>query len=499
MPFVKIHSNCLSTKFIEWTERHFREFDQCTKRLTDISKKAGKTSDAFQKTVKNFQFLSTWKTLEDINREIIKPIHVRAVTHLLLTSDKFRKKVPISQRLLTTLEKPLGRLTNLTLLSLVRLWFEHFDKLCSPDVLKVFGKFLSERIESRVAKHNCSPEMKNLHEYAELIFKSDGPARLINSLSQSEALDEIFNKPGLQGYESGRFQNICRMLYYIETLSRIPVGTNHSVLAEVKKREVYEAPFDDKLLIGHRILSILIDRSPEEDVSDCWQDVILAIAGDPRVPKASPKYQKWWAFLTQQQISKVYGWLSKVDLQLFLAALEEHGKSSGNFDLQRMFPSRKKFLEGLIKQGLVKRSRLFIGSKADMFLKQIYKNKELPSYARALDTYRSMIYLQVGNCHFIEGSHSFKLWIFSKIPEDSKIFNYTKREFTVWELSTSLVSDCLKIYKSEFKYTDIVHSPLNFRWQHKAIEFLKENGEVLDLEDIFTTQEYRSYKIMYGF
>lgn len=498
MPFTKIRSNCLSTKYIEWTERHFREFDQCTKRLSDISQKAGKTSDAFQKTSKNFQFLSTWKTFEDIIREIIKPIHVRAVTHLLLTSDTFREKVPISQRLLTTLEKPLGRLTNLTLLSLVRLWFEHFDKLCSPDVLKVFGKFLSERIESRVAKHNCSIEMKNLHEYAELIFKSDGPAQLINSLSQSEALDEIFNKPGLQGYESGRFQNICRMLYYIETLSKIPVGSDHSVLKEVQRAEVYNAPFDDRLLIGHRVLSILIDRTPDDKISDSWQNAILTIAGDPRVPKASPKYQKWWSFISASQINKVMGWLSGFDLKLFLEALEEYGRSSGNSDLQRMFPARKKFLEGLMRQNLVKKSRLFVGNSADSFLRSMYHNKNLPSYARVQDTYRCMLHLQVGNCHMIEGSHSFKMWIFSHIPEDECIFNYAKKYFTVYDLSTNILNSYEMKNNKNITYTNLVHVSNSTNWQRQAIIFLSQNNVNIDIEDMLGISKYNYIKSRFG-
>lgn len=498
MPFTKIRPTFLSLKCLEWKDTHFKEYDKCSNQLIEISRKAGTTSDAFEQAVKNINFVATWRSTEEFFEAIQKSIHVRAVTHLLLTSDTFRKKVPISQRLLSALEKPLGRITNLTLMSLVRLWLDYFDKLGTPDMLNMFGNFLSSQISIKTNNKNCSVEIKNLHKCSDIIFRSDGPSHLVKSIIHPYTLDDVFSKPGLQGYESGRFQSICRMLYYIETLKSIPVGKDHSVLAEVIKREVHEAPFDNDLLIGHKVLSILIDRSPDEDISDPWQNVILTIAGDPRVPKASPKFQKWWAFLTPQQIAKVNGWLSKVDLALFLTALEEHGRSSGNFDLQRMFPSRKKFLEGLIKQGLVKHSRLFIGTKADIFLRRIYKNKELPSYARVSDSHRSIIYLQVGNCHMIEGSHSFKLWIFSKIPEDNSIFNYTKNNFSVSNLSTEIVYACSNKFLINYKYVDIVHSPFNFRWQHKAIEFLKNNGEQLDIEEIFTKQEYKSYKIMYG-
>lgn len=498
MNFDRLKIKMPRLRCMEWTERHFTEYAKCTNLLSEIAKKAGTTSDAFNFSVNKFLKLAKNDNLEIFYKEIVKPVHVRAITYLLLNNNYFRSKILISQRLLNALEKPLGRLSNLALLSLVRLWFDFFDTLGDESILNIFGKFLISRLNKRAENSNCSPEFSNLMSYSSIIFTKDGPARLVESLPPDTTLHDIFSKPGLHGYESGRFLTICRMLHYIKTLEIIPAGTYHSVLDEVIKREVFESPYKDNLLLGHKILSIIIDRSPDEDISDSWRNVLLSIAGDPRVPKSSPKYQKWWAFLTHNQISKVCGWLSKVDLKLFLQALEEYGVSSGNTDLQRMFPSRKKFLEGLIEQRLVKHSRLFIGSNADRSFKATYGYRELPSYARVLDSNRSMIYLHVGNCHMIEGSHSFKLWIFNKLPDDIKLLNYTKKEFSVYDLSTSIVSECSNKFSNDFDYINIVHSPFNFNWQHKAISFLREYGVQIDLEEIFTPNEYRSYKRMYG-
>jgi len=128
----------------------------------------------------------------------------------------------------------------------------------------------------------------------------------------------------------------------------------------------------------------------------------------------------------------------------------------------------------------------------------MYKREDLPSYARVRDTHRSILYLHVGNCHLIEGSHSFKLWIFSKLPDNVSIFNYVRREFTVQELSSDLVDSCSSTFGSNFKYTNIVHSPSNFNWQHHAISFLRNAGEKIDLDEIFTKNEYKAYRSMYG-
>lgn len=498
MSFVRISSTLPPLRCPEWTEKDFLIFSKNSARLVEIAKKAGTTSDAFNNSVNKFQYYAKFETIEKLIREITKPVHVRAVIHLLLNDATFRNKVNLSEYLLNALEKPLGRLSNLALMALVRLWFEQFDRLRPEKIINYFGQFILNRLKTKTENPRCSDEFYNLYKYGSLIFQKEGPAKLIDAIPRNKTLEAFFNKPGLQGYENGRFQQICRNIYYIETLNKIPVGTYHSVLDEVKKQEVYGALYKDKLLIGHKILSILIDRSPDENISDSWQNTILTIAGDPRVPKASPRYQKWWAFMSQAQIAKVVGWLSKVDLKLFLEALEEYGRSSGKEDLQRMFPSRKQFLEGLLRQGLVKKSRLFIGNQADTFLRSMYKREDLPSYARVRDTHRSILYLHVGNCHLIEGSHSFKIWIFSKLPENVSIFNYVRREFSVQELSSDLIDSCEKTFGSNFKYTDIRHSPSNFNWQHHAISFLRNAGEKIDLEEIFTKNEYKAYRSMYG-
>ncbi|MEI8647018.1 EH signature domain-containing protein [Paraglaciecola sp. Hal342] len=95
---------------------------------------------------------------------------------------------------------------------------------------------------------------------------------------------------------------------------------------------------------------ILIDRAPKQGVDESWQNAVIAIAGDPRVPKSHPRYMKWWSQLTNAQSKKVQGWLSKLDLKLFLEALEDYSKSSRDDDMIRMFPSRKHFLEGMHKR-----------------------------------------------------------------------------------------------------------------------------------------------------
>ncbi|MEN1354777.1 EH signature domain-containing protein, partial [Pseudomonas aeruginosa] len=94
-------------------------------------------------------------------------------------------------------------------------------------------------------------------------------------------------------------------------------------------------------------------------------------AGDPRISRNSPNYREWWQFLGEERVQKVRGWLSKEDLRLFLQAVEQFGIETQNDDLQRMFPARKQFLEGLFKLKLIRNTRLLLGGRAQHSVKRI--------------------------------------------------------------------------------------------------------------------------------
>ena len=253
-------------------------------------------------------------------------------------------------------------------------------------------------------------------------------------------------------------------------------------------------------MLGHEILRILIDRSPREGVDKQWQAILLTIAGDPRISKGSSKYQRWWAALNDQQIQKVRGWLSRVDLLLFLKVLEDYAENNGKSDMKRMFPARKKFLEGLFDMGLVEDSRLFLNYNAEDYLEgylnENYKNSELPTYA-TVSSSQSMIYLKVAGKHLIEGTHSFKLWIFEDLPQTCKIFDYSKSEFTDSDLRKKVEASFLEAFKGSQKaYKAITHG--HKTWQHRAIKVFSDFGVQIDPEKVLTNQSYLEYKRKYG-
>lgn len=434
----------------------------------------------------------------DISSYIANPIEAKAFASYFAHNER-DDRLPVTKDILDAINASSTKIKRQTLMLLVEGYLSRYDEGLGQKSLDILGDYIKQRLAHFDSEGRRS-ELKTLAGNRDLIFSSSGPNRLV-AMAREQLLDlaDIFGKLGLESYCGGRYFLLCRYLYYLEELKAIPVGSDHKVLTEVKKESVYGSPGHTMPQLGHDVLAILIDRSKGHELSDHWMRVILEIAGDPRVQENNKAHRQWWSHLGKERIGLMRGWLSRVDLKLFLQFLGDYGESSGDQNLQRMYPSRKLFLEGLINQDLVSNSRLFVNPRAENFLKKAYKKEDLPEYAEMKDSYRSMIYLQVGKLHMIEGSHAFKLWIFPEIPEASNILSYQHTDFTAQKLSSELKT----LYELEFGHNakepaNIVHQPQNFSWQHQAIKYLKENGIKLNVEKLFSKQDYKKYIKIHG-
>ncbi|MEZ4600739.1 MAG: EH signature domain-containing protein [Syntrophotaleaceae bacterium] len=482
----------------EWKTADFAVLERCKNKMQDLAGKTGKGSDRFKKACQRL-----WKLAKDgrghaMAGEIHSSIDVRALTHLLGKNKDFFQDVPVTEDLLESLYKPRPKLGRLSLLQLITAFFVHFDEIAEREVFNRLCDLICLEIAQNFGQSG-EGDFAILNKHRNILFTINGPKNLVTyAKTFGIDLDQALKDLAVDGCQEGRFQRVARFHYYLQTIRELSVGEDHPVLTEICKPQVYNAPAEEGRLMGHEILTLLIDRSLPSDVSDTWRRVIVTIAGDPRVPQASQRYQKWWAFLGEDRIRKVRGWLSRFDLLLFLGILQEYGESTWNSDLMRMFPARKAFLEGLYRQGLISDSRLFVGKHAEKYLNKNYLRHELPEYAFVKDPYRSMIYLRVGEVHLIEGSHSFKLWVFPKLPSQINLMDYSNKEFTPQELSSDIRYAYLKEFNSDWnRIADIIHNP-NITWQAKAIEHLRNLGVELDVEELFSKEDYRSYKYRFG-
>ncbi len=287
----------------------------------------------------------------------------------------------------------------------------------------------------------------------------------------------------------------AKRIYYVEKLKTIAVNQPHEILSEIQRKSVFESRYDEHALLGHKALETLIERAPHGNISDAWLNVILAIGGDPRIPSHHPKYIKWWSHIPSALINKVRGWLSKLDLRLFLEALEAYSESSGKADLKRMYPSRKRFLEGLFDAGLISHTRLYLSYDAARYLKTHYKKEHLPSYSN-VDGDKSIIYVQLGDRHLVEGSHSCYLWVYRSLSSTAIVFNYDKQNVSYYDLTSGMGARMTQ--EGHAPVDNIQHNPTNFSWQRKAISQLKAINVPITMKQVLTEADYNAFVRRFG-
>lgn len=477
------------------SKQAIRCFKGLTKKLEEKAKRAGEGSTAYKKQI---AFLKDCAERgKDLVPEIKTGRDIRALIYLWNTDDSFT----VTRLMLLRFREIRPKQGALALYNLTQVFFKFFEKCGDFDglakfLLSEYGKLERRSLVSEVAviKKNCK-----------ILFHISGPDNIVKiALKNNKDLKEVLKESGVPIDRQGRFQDLCKQYYYIESVRNLSLGEESHLFAELVKKDVAESPYAGGPAIGHEIIRVLAEKAItlNKPIPDNWLKVILTIGGDPRVPVSAMNYRHWWSLLQKKYTDKVKQALSRFDLKLFLAALDEYRKRSNNEELLRMFPSRKRFLEGLFGQNLVGTTRLFVGNNARTFLNRNYEKKELPSFAKLIDPDKSIIYLQIGGLHMIEGSHSFSLWIFDHLPEDNDILNYSKNIYGVRELGLDLAEKYWhgkkwSSHTAELPHR-IIHTPQNLKWQKKAIDAFKQHGVKINPEMVFNKQDYHQYKRLHG-
>ncbi len=448
--------------------------------IKKISKAAGMTNDKFKKA--HERLLLAIRSKENLVDVIDTPLMIRALGEELL--NKQADNIDISNRLLIQISQVQEKPSTLFLQKLYQYYLLHFDEL---DNCESVGKWLYSGMKKRGLA-------KNFHHN---LLSFDGPKWLAQECTKNQLdFNHFLSLLSLDNYSTGRFISIAQNFYYLEQLRSIPVNDNHPILAELQQPEAFNSRYDEHSLLGHEVLKILITRAPKDKIDDSWLNVIMAIAGDPRVPSSNEKYIKWWSQLDNKLNHKVRGWLSRLDLRLFLEALENYSYQSGDYELQRMFGSRKHFMEGLLAKKLVLNTRLYLSPGAASFLRRNYRREHLPEFSEVTDGGKSLIYLQLDGAHIIEGSHSCYMWIYKTLDSSSIVFDYNKKRVTYSSLTQGHANKMAA--KGSPHLANITHNPTNFHWQRKAIETLAKVGVNISPKDVLMENEYLQFKRRFG-
>lgn len=481
---------------VEWPKVEVERWTVLIRKAEVLEAKAG-NGDAFERTLAILRGMVASGRFDGLPVLLKRRIAARALTFLWLHDEAVGSRL-LNPRLLDLLiEAQQPRLTRITFLQLVQLYFRRFDQLGERDDPP--GLF-RERLESHLLAQlgviplpktlgNRPDPLRTLKEQGTWLLTLDGPGTLARRAREAgQELAAVLGDLGLKGFDDGRYGDVCRAHFYLETLRHLPVGEKDPVFDELLKPSVSKAPYAGSQRIGHAALEILIDRSGQEP-SDAWLSFILSLAGDPRIASSAPLYREWWHLLGEERIQKVRGWLSKEDLRLFLQAVEQYGLETANTEMQRMFPARKRFLEGLFKLKLIRNTRLLLGGKAQQSVRRILGKDVKTSFARmdGVMNDKAVIYLDCGDFHLVEGSHSFKIWVYLAAPGEA-LRSYERTIFSHSDLTSTIPATYKKLYPS-LPYDAFVHTPNT--WQSRVFAFLADNGIGLDIEQLLNPEDYR--------
>lgn len=459
--------------------RYQSRLDSATSEVQKIARASGMQSDKFRRA---FQWVrDSLQQGRNLASVLQSTLELRALA--LLFNTEIASRIKLTAEVLERISKIRSKPSSLLLESIFSYFLKFYDQL--EDVAAVESWLL----KGKQSRNELTYELKGL-------LGGNGPKWLAEESHRlGRDFDEQVRQVRLDRYRTGRFLTIAKNIYYLDVLRNLKPNEPHLILFEMQKKAVYESRYDESSLLGHQILNILIGKAPSSGVSDEWLNVVLAIGGDPRVPSSHPNFRKWWSQVDRSLRQKVQGWLSKLDLRLFLEALEDFSNLPRNDELKRMYPARKQFMEGLLNKQLVTGTRLYLSPSAEAYLKRTYKREHLPSYSVVTDQGKSLIDIALGEVHLIEGSHSCQLWIYEALDPSAIVFDYGKTRVTYSSLTQGLASR-MRERGLPHKANITHHPPLG--WQNKAIVALQEIGVPIAPKDVLTTDDYRVYKRQYG-
>lgn len=383
-----------------------------------------------------------------------------------------------------------GRLGRLALFELSNLFFRFYDDLeCIEETSAI--------LKAHLLKYQPGEKvmgLDNIRAHLDDLLSANGHNFLATTaLTTGQKLAEVaayYNIP----LRDSRFYEKALLTHYLIRIKHLAPNEDNLILKEIVNSEDFEIKLNRRFRVGHQILTLLMDKLMDSGLepSELWRDVILRIAGDPRLPPNSRSYSKWWTPIDLLRPDRKYpqtmrGWLSKGDLELFLKIMGEYAERHGDPALKRMYPERERFLRGLFKKELIKETRLFLGGKLMRYVKKSDVTEYTPAYAQIRDGGETAIfYLNMGRAHLIEGSYNCAMRMMDRIPRKSCLSGFAKSVS-----NTELRRRLEEQYEAEFGYgngfCEIVHRQ---GWQGAAVTNLNRMGIQILLSDVIDSETF---------
>lgn len=491
---LRIHIN--RPNLPEWDELGSLDWTQpLAARTSRLARNIGTTSDAFQRRMREIRDLAMRG--ESLTSWLQTRRDARIVSILWNENDLFLRKTPPTKKTLDTLSSLFVSPSQQVFVNLLDLYLREYDHLEDLPALRATLQKMMQGLDNNLFYGDYSKILK----HQTIIIAKNAPRDLARfALSKHQDFEQSCHECGLSISRDGRFFQLSKQKYFLETISTLKVGAKSHIFKEVLSNSVKISPSERQgEYFGHDVIRAMIDRvqAAKTVMPDLWIKIVLRLAGDPRMPKGSANYNNWWSALEGKYRDLMLRWLSRYDLRLFLQILEE---SSNTADMRRMFPSRRRFLEGLDESGLVLESRLFLSHTARRSVRRTVKKRDLPYFEDLSDSETSVIYLRLTKCHIVEGTHNYSLWIYDQMP----LRNPVDRPKFSGLYSRDLGMGMKEQYEHErgprgndqppFR---IRHNP-NVTWQNTGIRSMNQLGVRVDPERVLSAEDYREYLRRFG-
>lgn len=256
-------------------------------------------------------------------------------------------------------------------------------------------------------------------------------------MRSSLAPEPWLEQEGISGLVLGRMRECLLMAHFIERVrSSDPNVARHEWLIGLSENPVLKLGKTDGAPFLYEAVSVMISH-PVVIPAELWVSSILQLVGDPRDLDPHPV----WAHVSAEEKARFLSWIAVSDLKAFLEITEKFAED--NPEMKRMFADRKKFIEGLHEQGVIKRTRLFLGNTAFEEVKSQLVERGIDKYvARIAGSHHktAVVYIDFGVAHAIEGSHSWPFRIYPDLPS-VEILSSTRKVFTSSEIGKELFEE----------------------------------------------------------
>lgn len=343
----------------------------------------------------------------------------------------------------------------------------------------------------------ASEVVEAIRRFPELLLSVDGPLSAAREADLNElSLKDWLRSHGLLGLESGRYGVLLRQAIYLKRIYATNPAAQDQLgfLNDLKDSVLIRASAIRGLQFGHLVLEAMTSN-PGATPCDRWLEVILEMAGDPRL-EHSDQWRQWWKPIAPEAAQTARKWMSVEDLRLFLEAVENFGRTENQTDLLRMFPARKRFLSGLYDKGLIVETRLIMGNAARASVERQLGRVRLDISRLETASQTAVIVVDCGDFFLVEGSHSFRLYIYAGRPM-KELMDRRVRSFTPAHLKEDLPFAHRRSHPyGRHAVVDVVHNGL---WQYRALSYIVEElGVRLDPEALLSPADYQEMKRRFG-